>query len=118
MRTACRSTMTEISAMKFISLALAVIMTATIAGSAAAADARKGGKLARQWCSNCHIIGDEQPAGGDAAPTFATIAETAAERNDDLKAWLADPHPPMPDLSLTTYEIDDLLAYIESLNVR
>ncbi|NJO37736.1 MAG: hypothetical protein HC871_09095 [Rhizobiales bacterium] len=46
------------------------------------------------------------------------IAETAAERTGDLKAWLADPHPPMPNLSLSRLEIDDLLAYIESLGRR
>ena len=59
-------------------------------------------------------IGD-QTAGGDAGPPFAVIAETAADRTDDLRAWLADPHPPMPNLSLTNFEIDDLLAYIGSL---
>ena len=56
-----------------------------------------------------------QARGGDGAPPFAMVADTAAERTDDLRAWLADPHPPMPNLSLTRWEIDDLLAYIESL---
>lgn len=104
--------------MKTTSMALAGIMSAAMATGAVAADVKHGEKLARQWCANCHVIGGEQAAGGDAAPTFASIAETAAERTDDLKAWLADPHPPMPDLSLTRYEIDDLLAYIESLSKK
>ena len=51
--------------------------------------------------------------------TAATaIGATAAERTDDLKAWLADPHSPMANLSLTNDEIDDRLAYIESLNKK
>ena len=82
---------------------------------ASAADIKKGEKLAKQWCRECHLVGGDQAAGGDTAPTFASIAETAAERTDELRAWLADPHPPMPNLSLTRQEIDDLLAYIEKL---
>lgn len=80
-----------------------------------AADVQNGKTLAKQWCSSCHLIDADQSTGGDAAPTFGATAETAAERNDDLRAWLADPHPPMPNLNLTRVEIDDLLAYIESL---
>ena len=101
--------------MKTTHIAFAGIMAAMMATPAAAADLKHGETLARQWCANCHLVGGEQTAGGDTAPTFASIAETAAERTDDLRAWLADPHPPMPNLSLTRYEIDDLLAYIESL---
>ncbi|MEM9624894.1 MAG: c-type cytochrome [Pseudomonadota bacterium] len=99
-------------------MALAAIMSATSITAAMAADIQEGGKLARQWCANCHLVGGEQVAGGDTAPTFASVAETAAERNDDLRAWLADPHPPMPNLNLTRSEIDDLLAYIESLKAE
>ena len=94
---------------------ISMVMAASVLSSGmSAADIRQGEKLAKQWCSNCHVIRSDQAAGGDAAPTFGAIAETAAERNDDLRAWLADPHPPMPNLSLTRVEIDDLLAYIES----
>lgn len=90
---------------------------ATVAASmaASAADIEHGEKLAREWCSNCHLVTPDQTSGGDSAPTFSSIAETAEERASDLKAWLADPHPPMPNFDLTIYEIDDLLAYIESL---
>ena len=101
--------------MKMTSIAIATIIMAAMSTGASAADVKHGKKLAKQWCSNCHLIGGDQMAGGDTAPTFTSIAETAAERTDDLQAWLADPHPPMPNLSLTHYEIDDLLAYIESL---
>lgn len=91
------------------------MVASVLSTEASAADVQQGKTLAKQWCSNCHLIVADQGTGGDAASTFGAIAETAAERNDDLRAWLADPHPPMPDLSLTRVEIDDLLAYIESL---
>ena len=94
----------------------ALMSMTTMSTSASAADVKQGEKLAKQWCSACHVIGADQVQGADTAPAFAAIAETAAERTDDLRAWLADPHPPMPNLSLTKYEIDDLLAYIEKLN--
>ncbi|MEZ5931717.1 MAG: cytochrome c [Alphaproteobacteria bacterium] len=104
--------------MKIIGTTAAFLSAAILASGALAADIRAGEKLAKQWCTNCHLIGTEQSAGGDAAPPFAAIAESAADRKDDLKAWLADPHPPMPNLSLSRFEIDDLLAYIESLGDR
>ena len=93
----------------------ALFAALVMASSASAADVKEGGKLAEQWCSNCHLVGPGQAAGGDGAPAFDTIADTAADRTDDLRAWLADPHPPMPNLDLTRNEIEDLLAYIESL---
>ena len=93
-----------------------VLLTAMVMSSGvSAADVEQGRKLAEQWCSNCHIVAPGQAAGGDGAPAFTTIADTAADRTDDLRAWLADPHPPMPNLDLTRSEIDDLLVYIESL---
>jgi hypothetical protein len=49
------------------------------------------------------------------APTFQSIAERSPEAIDALRAFLMDPHPPMPDLSLTRQEIRDLLSYIDSL---
>ena len=95
-----------------------IMIAAGTALAASAADVKHGEKLAKQWCINCHLVGSAQAAGADTAPTFASIAESAGERTDDLEAWLADPHPPMPNLNLTNYEIDDLLAYIESLHER
>ncbi|MGI9493060.1 MAG: c-type cytochrome [Geminicoccaceae bacterium] len=96
----------------------ALMIILVMSTSASAADIKHGEMLAKQWCSNCHVIGGDQVKGADSAPAFAAIAETAADRTDDLHAWLADPHPPMPNLSLTKYEIDDLLAYIRGLSDR
>lgn len=102
--------------MKTISMTAVVLILTLPSIGAKAADAEHGERLAKQWCTGCHLTGVDQPTGGDAAPPFSVIAETASDRNDDLRAWLADPHPPMPNFNLTRWEIDDLLAYIESLN--
>ncbi len=104
--------------MKTIATTAAVLMLTLPSIDANAADAKQGARLAKQWCTGCHLTGAGQASGGDAAPPFSVIAETAADRNDDLRAWLADPHPPMPNFNLTRSEIDDLLGYIESLNAE
>jgi mono/diheme cytochrome c family protein len=104
--------------MKIIATTSAALLLALTSIDAKAADAQQGERLANQWCTSCHLTGTAQASGGDAAPPFSLIAETAANRNDDLRAWLADPHPPMPNFNLTRTEIDDLLAYIESLSTE
>ncbi len=81
--------------------------------SAVAQSAARGEALAEQWCSSCHLIGTDGTAGADVAPAFAGVAERMSE--GALRAWLADPHPPMPKINLTTREIEDVIAYIVSL---
>jgi mono/diheme cytochrome c family protein len=53
--------------------------------------------------------------GSDAAPPFESIANNPLVTEEGLRAWLADPHPPMPKFDLTRTEIDDIIAYIKSL---
>ena len=84
-------------------------------GQGLTGDAERGGLLAERWCSTCHIVSDTQEQATTEAPTFQSIAERSPEAIDALAAFLMDPHPPMPDLSLTREDIRDLLSYIESL---
>lgn len=81
---------------------------------AAAADPEQGRLLAREWCASCHVVEPGGP-GTDRAPAFATIADDRTVTADRLRGWLAAPHPPMPDLSLSRLEIESLVSYIESL---
>lgn len=76
-----------------------------------------GLKLARQWCTTCHVV---EPAGrgGDAGPPFAAVANRPDRTPQTLRAWLNDPHPPMPNLGLTRTEIDDIVVYIDTLQGR
>jgi mono/diheme cytochrome c family protein len=78
-------------------------------------DAERGEKLAERWCSTCHIVSDTQTQATTEAPTFQSIAKQSPKAIDALAAFLMNPHPPMPDLSLTRQDIRDLLSYIESL---
>jgi cytochrome c len=79
------------------------------------ADVTRGGQLARQWCANCHVIGNNP--GGQVPqdpPSFPAIAHSGMTA-DQLRAFLSHPHGAMPDLALTRAEIDDLIGYIETL---
>ena len=83
--------------------------------SLAAGDPERGAKLAIEWCSSCHLVSERQTSATTEAPPFAAIAQRSSDELSALAGFLADPHPPMPDFSLTRQEIRDLLAYIASL---
>lgn len=95
-----------------IGIALPVL---AVAAPASAADLVRGGQLARQWCANCHVIA---PAGSNTTqqgpPSLPAVAASGMTV-DQLRGFLTHPHGEMPDLSLTRTEIDDLIAYIQSL---
>jgi mono/diheme cytochrome c family protein len=97
-----------------VSAAAAALVLLTGAAFAAG-DPAAGRALAERWCASCHLIGPGQAAATTEAPPFATVAARAPDALAALAAFLADPHPPMPDFSLTRQEIRDLLAYIASL---
>jgi len=85
-----------------------------VAFPSAAADSAKGAQLARQWCAHCHIIGQTSAPSTvqQGPPAFTAIGMTV----DQMRAFLTRPHGAMPDLALTRAEIDDVIAYIESLH--
>ena len=93
---------------------LAVALGLVAASAAKAGDAASGGKLAAAWCSSCHATGAARRA-TDMAPPFVTIANDPVRTPTRLRVWLADPHPPMPNLSLSNIEIDDILAWLDTL---
>lgn len=99
-----------VAAMPALALLLAALMPL-----AAHADAAKGEQLAHQWCANCHVVdnGATSATVPQGPPSFHTIAERLDP--DALRAFLSHPHKPMPDLALTRAEIEDLIAYIETL---
>ena len=93
--------------------ALAVLWPLSAAG-AEVGNPEEGRALARTWCQSCHLV-EPSGSGPDAAPPFATIANDRERTDRRLRVWLADPHPPMPNLKLGRQEIEDLVAYIGSL---
>lgn len=89
----------------------------SVSVASAAGDARSGHDLARQWCSGCHLV-DQSGQARDTAPPFTAIARRHAADRSWLRAWLVAPHPPMPNFNLSRQQIDDVVAYLESLAPR
>jgi mono/diheme cytochrome c family protein len=69
------------------------------------------------WCSACHLVAPATGASSTLAdvPTFASISKRLPTDADVLAAFIANPHPPMPNLGLSQTDIRDLLAYIATL---
>jgi mono/diheme cytochrome c family protein len=89
-----------------------------VAAPAHSGDPEAGRVLARAWCAQCHVVEASQTQASDIAPPFAQVANDPAKSRAGIELWLADPHPPMPKLSLTRQQIDDLTTYIESLKTN
>lgn len=90
------------------------------ASFAAAADVAEGGQLADQLCARCHAVAGSGPSPVDGAPAFSSLAQKwpidhlaealaegiVTEHRDDVR---------MPEFTLSPRQIDDLLAYLESV---
>jgi len=81
-----------------------------------AADPNNGSRLAHRWCEACHVVTLTQTrASTDLAPPFASIAKRPDFDAAKIALFLLDPHPKMPDMSLTRNEAADLAAFIGTL---
>jgi mono/diheme cytochrome c family protein len=81
--------------------------------AASASDPDQGERIAQRWCATCHVVAENQKQASADAPSFFDIAKR--KTNGDLMSFLIDPHPKMPDMSLSRQEIADITAYIRSL---
>lgn len=77
-------------------------------------DPDRGLELAQRWCSSCHVIGPSFD-GGDAGPSFESVAKRPGQSANNLRNFLAEPHDPMPDFQLSADQYEDLVAHIISL---
>lgn len=72
--------------------------------------------LAQKLCTGCHLIGDGASAPAlTGVPTFRSIANQDGQTAERIKNVLIRPHVPMPDMQLTTDEIESLMMYLDSL---
>ena len=95
---------------------LSAVMCQNSGIAAPAGDPAYGRLLAQTWCSSCHLVApnEDRPVLAD-VPTFTDIARRLPDDADVLAAFIADPHPPMPNLSLSRKDIRDILAYLATL---
>jgi mono/diheme cytochrome c family protein len=90
------------------------LMLAGIVASAQAValDLAHGERVARRWCAECHVVAPDQTHAKADAPSFSDIASRKTSR--EVAAFLTDPHPRMPDMSLSRDEIADIVAYLKA----
>jgi mono/diheme cytochrome c family protein len=98
-------------------------------------DAAAGRKLAVQHCARCHVVGDHNPYGGiGSTPSFQWLAKRAdylerfstfferrphpvyvrvpgTERLTDLPSFVAE-------FTVTPRDIEDLIAFVETLKAK
>lgn len=90
------------------------------AGNLDAADDDKsmqGLAFAQAHCATCHDVTDGQKSPNPQAPPFSVIANTQGLTDKTLTSWLSDSHnyPELMDFDINNRDIDDLAAYILTL---
>jgi len=100
-----------ISTMTLARAALTLLLLSAV--PADAADVAQGKTIAQRWCAACHVVAPDQTQASVDVPTFRDIAQRKS--GEQIKIFLIDPHPKMPDMSLSRAEIADIVGYIESL---
>src|SRR5271169_1369856 len=93
---------------------VAVISLATSSSAAAQGSAEAGKLLAQRWCANCHQI-EPSAAAKDTAPSFAALGVRKGKDPGWVRAWLFNPHAPMQGINLSRQQVDDIVAYLQSL---
>jgi|SRR3954470_16030481 mono/diheme cytochrome c family protein len=79
-------------------------------------DSKRGHVLAETVCSECHAIDKGAPRSRNGnAPTFQSLANTRGMTATALRVALRTPHQQMPNLVLKDQEIDDVIAYLQTL---
>jgi mono/diheme cytochrome c family protein len=94
--------------------AIACLALTALPPRAFAGDAAKGEIIAKRWCAACHVVSPGQKEANSDAPSFTSVADKI-KSSKTLTAFLTDPHPKMPDMSLTRDEIAGIVAYIGTL---
>jgi len=101
--------------------AVAGVLSAAVGDAQAqqAGNPQKGLRLARQICSQCHLVDNVVGRSSNPdAPTFATIAQTSGLTSAALIAMLRTSHVSMPNVVLKPDETKDVVAYILSLKAH
>jgi mono/diheme cytochrome c family protein len=101
--------------MRLLCAALVLGTTSLLSSDALAADAAKGGELARRWCAACHLVAADQERAPTVAPPFATIGKRPDFDAKQLAQSMLTPHPQMPDRGLSREQAEDITAYIRTL---
>jgi cytochrome c len=101
-----------------VTLSVAILAAAGLAE--AGPSAARGLELVRRNCGMCHAIGETGDSPNKQAPRFRELGRRYPI--DDLAEALAEGiltgHPAMPQFRFSPAEVDDIIAYLKSVQVR
>jgi len=97
--------------------AAALLLLAPVAAQTDDGSVRRGFMLARQHCSICLAIGKTGASPQRLAPPFRELHRRypVEELAEALGEGIRTGHPMMPEFQLEPSQIEDLLAYLKSL---
>ena len=77
----------------------------------------RGQEIAERACAGCHVLTGtpERKVEGIDVPSFASIAARPNQTSQRLQSFIMTPHRPMPGMSLSLAEVNDVVAYLLSL---
>jgi mono/diheme cytochrome c family protein len=86
----------------------------------ASADIAAGRRLAEIYCARCHAIGTSGDSPHPLAPPFRRLSRDYPVNalEEAFAEGILVGHPSMPEFRLEPEQIEDLLAYIESVQER
>lgn len=97
---------------QFLALTLLIASSPTANAAQLYGDVERGREIVGRWCASCHSTGGTQD---DRIPSFPTLAKNLAGNERAIRAFLMQPHRPMPPLEISNQQIEDLVAYLRSL---
>jgi cytochrome c len=83
-----------------------------------AQDLDNGEQIAKRRCGQCHAIGKTGESALKKAPPFREVVKRypVADLQEALAEGIIVGHKAMPEFTFSPEEIEDLLAYLDSLN--
>jgi mono/diheme cytochrome c family protein len=103
--------------LRVCAVGVAVFALASPIEAAPAGNAPAGRELIMRSCTGCHATANATNA-TDTAPPLSFISRDIKNRRAWVRGWLMNPHPPMRGINLSRQEINDVIAYLESLPTR
>jgi mono/diheme cytochrome c family protein len=79
------------------------------------ADAAAGEIYAEKVCAECHAIHRTGLSPDPTATPFKDVADTPGMTETALRVWLTTSHPTMPNIVIEPQDMDNVIAYILSL---
>jgi len=75
-------------------------------------DAARGREVVDRWWSECHSRGETVD---DRVPSLQALTKRMTRSEGAIRAFLMQPHSPMPPLEISTQQIEDIIAYLHTL---